>query len=99
MIAVHGYSAYTNGCRCDGCRSAKADYMRERRAKARELAHKHTKSPDGSRPNRWTAFDVGAERHIASVTRHGTRYAYEERGCRCRDCTDARSESDSRYLK
>lgn len=36
-MAEHGYNAYANGCRCDVCRAAKADYMREKRATARAL--------------------------------------------------------------
>lgn len=34
-VTIHGYGGYTNGCRCDVCTSAKAKYMRERRASAR----------------------------------------------------------------
>lgn len=30
----HGYGAYSQGCRCETCRAAKAAYMREKRAKA-----------------------------------------------------------------
>lgn len=30
----HGYTAYTNGCRCDICKRAKADYTANRRAEA-----------------------------------------------------------------
>ena len=33
-VTIHGYGGYTNGCRCDVCRQAKADYMRDRRATA-----------------------------------------------------------------
>lgn len=40
-MSTHGYGAYTRGCRCDVCRDAKADYMRERRAGARRAAHDH----------------------------------------------------------
>jgi hypothetical protein len=29
---VHGYGAYTRGCRCETCTAAKAEYMRKKRA-------------------------------------------------------------------
>lgn len=38
MTPAHGYNAYTHGCRCDVCRRAKADYMREERRRGREFA-------------------------------------------------------------
>ena len=40
----HGYGPYTNGCRCDICRAAKAAYQANRRAAA-SLAT--TPVPDG----------------------------------------------------
>lgn len=97
-MSEHGYSAYANGqCRCGVCRTAKADYMRERRAAARALAQKHTITPSGKRGSKGNARVPGAQRHLAYVERHGTRFAYEERGCRCFECTDARTESDRKY--
>jgi hypothetical protein len=33
-VATHGYGGYTNGCRCETCRAAKRQYMRDKRAKA-----------------------------------------------------------------
>lgn len=93
----HGYNAYTHGCRCDICRKAKADYMRERRAKARAQAQMHTRSSTGKHPGRHTAQAPGAYRHVASIPNHGTRYGYEEAGCRCVECTAARTASDRKY--
>lgn len=92
----HGYGAYTTGCRCEVCRKAKADYMRDRRAAGRTVAQRYTVGSNGQRPTRGTAREPGAVRYIAPVERHGTRYAYEERGCRCFPCTDVRMESDRR---
>lgn len=83
-MSDHGYGKYTNGCRCDVCRQAKADYSRERRAKARALAQKY--SVDG-----W--------RYVAPIERHGTRFGYEEAGCRCPECTHARTSSDVTYAR
>ncbi len=34
IVSVHGYAGYSNGCRCEICRDAKAAYMRERRSSA-----------------------------------------------------------------
>ena len=97
-MSEHGYVAYTKGCRCDICRGAKADYMRERRALARTVAQRHTVSSTGKRSSRQNARTPGATRHVAPIARHGTRYGYEEAGCRCFDCTDARTAADRRYL-
>ncbi len=35
MIQQHGYGPYTQGCRCEVCRQAKAAYMQSKRARAR----------------------------------------------------------------
>ena len=35
-MSAHGYNPYTHGCRCEICRRAKADYMRQSRAEARK---------------------------------------------------------------
>lgn len=91
MTAEHGYGRYTRGCRCDVCRKAKADYMRARRATARALAAKVTKRRFGDQPR------IGLPRRLARGVKHGTRFAYEEHGCRCWPCTTARSASDARY--
>ena len=68
----HGYGRYTGGCRCEVCRLAKADYMRERRASARAVA---------------------GDKSVEQFS-HGTRYGYEERGCRCSACLNARAVDD-----
>ena len=94
----HGtYAAYSNkpGCRCDECRKAKAEYMRERRAEAREVAQKYSEP----NPRAKGARRVGALRYVANIDSHGTRFGYEEHGCRCLECTDARGDSDRRYRK
>lgn len=95
----HGYIAYTHGCRCEVCRKAKADYMRERRAAARALAQKYTQTADGTPGNPWNAFANGSVRFLAPIKTHGTRAGYEEHGCRCRECTSARTRSDQRYAR
>ena len=75
-VRTHGYGGYTNGCRCEICADAKADYMAMRRAGA------FTAPPPETDP---------------AVT-HGTRFAYEERGCRCDECATAERAS-SRYAQ
>lgn len=89
-MSNHGYGAYTNGCRCEVCRAAKADYMRERRAAAHVLAQRYTET-HGSRRG------PGAVRFVASNVIHGSRYAYIEHGCRCFDCTDANTAAGRKY--
>lgn len=73
----HGtYTMYQNhGCRCDACRQANTDYIRERnhrvgRNRPRDL--------------------VFAERHAAALARdnHGTESRYRL-GCRCDECRTA----------
>lgn len=84
---IHGYGGYTAGCRCEVCRKAKNDYIRDRRATARRRAAANTdRISGGTSPARW----VGKRRNFEDV-RHGTVFGYEERGCRCRECTSARS--------
>jgi hypothetical protein len=34
QLAEHGYNRYSNGCRCETCRAAKAAYIGERRRAA-----------------------------------------------------------------
>ena len=91
-MSEHNYSAYTHGCRCDSCKKAKADYMRTRRAEARVKAMKHSESINAA-----PRGTLGKWRYVAPIERHGTRFGYEEHGCRCEDCTEARSTSDKRY--
>jgi hypothetical protein len=76
-VRAHGYSGYSNGCRCETCRAAKADYMARRRADAYVTDSTPEADPD--------------------IT-HGTRSAYEERGCRCAQCC-ANQETCSRYAR
>ena len=71
MTDNHGYSAYSHGCRCDVCREAKRDYIRERRRGGLELALERGR--------------LGTPR-AAGPIRHGSQYAYYERGCRCTEC-------------
>lgn len=87
MTASHGYVPYTRGCRCAVCKVAKANYMRARRARARENAARHTQGSDGSRPTRGTAWAPGATRYVAPISLHGTRAGYDEHGCRCEPCS------------
>ncbi len=73
-IDTHGYGGYSRGCRCEVCRTAKAAYMRRRRATARTVARRYTDATG---------------RHLAYGVTHGTVSAYEEGGCRCQPCTTA----------
>ena len=87
MSTDHGtyarYSSSTSPCRCEACRKAKADYMRARRAAARAIARRYSDPTKG--------------RYVAKIDSHGTRFGYEEHGCRCFACVDARAEADRKY--
>ena len=96
MSAPHGtyarYANRANGCRCEECRDAKADYMRDRRARARRTAVEA--GTESLRPGSSSTWADGAIRYIAPDIKHGTRFGYEEAGCRCFDCTEARTVDD-----
>lgn len=74
VVHTHGYGGYTRGCRCDHCRAAKAEYVRDRRHRGRQIAARFTDS---------------SGRHLARGITHGTASGYVENGCRCRPCTSA----------
>ena len=97
-MSTHGYGAYSTGCRCEVCRSAKAAYMRERRAAGRDAARAATDAATWSGPRgaRAVAAETGARRYVSPVAQHGTRAGYEECGCRCFDCTDAATRARAR---
>ena len=92
-MSTHGYGAYSKGCRCGVCRSAKAAYMRERRAAGRDAARAATDAATWSGGARAVAAETGARRYVSPVAQHGTRAGYEEHGCRCFDCTDANTRA------
>lgn len=81
MARAHGYSAYTTGCHCEVCKAAKASYMRDKRASAREL--------------RIRAALFG-ERYEAQGITHGYA-GYQDHQCRCPVCTAARSSWDAQH--
>lgn len=79
-ILTHGYGGYARGCRCDTCRAAKANYIRERRDSARVLANLVG-----------NGFSTDGRHYVDGIT-HG-RFGYEERGCRCDVCLEARMQN------
>lgn len=76
VVHTHGYGGYTRGCRCDVCRAAKAEYVRDRRRRARQMAARFTDT---------------SGRHLARGITHGTVSGYDENACRCQPCTSAMS--------
>lgn len=80
------YGRYSNGCRCEGCREAKSAYMRQKRD-TRQMNRTPVKGPYGT--TRWIAMDVPANRH-------GTIWAYQEKGCRCDPCRHRNDLNDKR---
>lgn len=72
-MSEHGYGRYTNGCRCDVCRAAKVERMREyrnKRRRARDLVK------------------AGGGRNYVSGITHGYS-GYQNYICRCRVCVAA----------
>ena len=63
-------------CRCDECRAANREYLRQYRAANREAIR--------ASQARYTTKLKGSE-HIP----HGTRYGYSDFGCRCDECRAA----------
>lgn len=76
QVNTHGLGGYTNGCRCDTCRTGKANYMRARRAAGQALARRFTDQQG---------------RYLALNITHGTVHGYRDAGCRCHPCTAAAS--------
>lgn len=90
MASGHGYGPYTNGCRCDVCRQAKADYQREKRHAAAAV------SEGMPRLDRTDLLGTADGRFVAPFVTHGTAHAYKDNGCRCLPCTDAATEKRAR---
>lgn len=86
--AGHGYVSYTRGCRCDVCRAAKAAYMSTRRAQGRSVSQDFA-----------ARYPTARLSTLPDGVSHGTRSAYDERGCRCPECSAARADSDARYAR
>lgn len=83
-IRTHGYGGYSNGCRCGTCRTAKAAYIRDKRAKARA----HVGKPVGEK----------GRAHVPGI-KHGIA-GYKDHLCRCEVCTEAkRVEGQRRTAK
>jgi hypothetical protein len=81
-VTTHGYGAYSNGCRCEICREAKAAYMRKLRDRRHRLRRYVQGLPD-------------AGRYVVDGITHG--YAgYQEFSCRCRICRAATAERHRR---
>lgn len=80
-MSAHGYGRYTRGCRCEICRTAKADYMRARRVTSRE--------------KRVAAEADGWGDHFVPGITHGIG-GYDNFSCRCVSCRAAKREKDKR---
>lgn len=81
QVHTHSYGGYSNGCRCDVCREAKATRMREYRARARRALR--------------LVQSTGTGRNFVPGIKHGYS-GYQNHACRCEVCTRARAEWDSR---
>lgn len=76
--AGHGYSRYTNGCRCQVCRGAKRQYMRDKRRQAND----RRKQADDPR------------KYVAHGITHGTYAGYTDAYCRCNLCAAVKADRD-----
>lgn len=79
----HGYGRYSNGCRCVVCRSAKAAYMREKRAAAAK---------------RRVLAESAGDRYVAVGIRHGLS-GYRDSSCRCDVCRVAEAAAALRETR
>jgi rubredoxin len=79
-VDVHDYARYSQGCRCETCKAAKADYIRTRRAAAAGL--------------RRQAVAAGQVYVAAGIT-HGAS-GYRDASCRCPVCCRAKKASQVR---
>lgn len=79
-MSTHGYAGYTNGCRCEVCRTGKRLYMRDKRRTA-------------SRRRQQAA---NPRKYVAEGITHGTYAGYTDAQCRCSPCAAAKSENDRR---
>lgn len=84
MSAPHGYGRYSNGCKagsdgrsCDDCRTAKREYMAQRRRDAKE---------------RRRAFEAAnpGKTYVVYGIRHGGTAARKEHFCGCLTCNGGR---------
>lgn len=78
----HGYGRYTQGCRCDQCRGAKATYMRTKRAEAGQRSR---------------AAKSEGQLYVADGIAHGIT-GYRDHSCRCAVCRRARKGADFRSI-
>lgn len=85
MSVEHGYNRYSNGCRCEVCRAAKAQRQRESRAA-------------WSRRRDWVkTFGSGGRHYVDGIT-HGYS-GYANFHCRCEVCTAAKAAAQSRAYR
>jgi hypothetical protein len=77
---LHDYARYSQGCRCEECRAAKACYARTRRAAAADLRRKAA---------------AAGQVYIAAGITHGYS-GYRDASCRCLVCCRAKKASQVR---
>lgn len=76
--AGHGYNRYANGCRCQVCRMAKRQYMRDKRGRAAERRRR------SDNPSKYVALGIT----------HGTYAGYTDAQCRCNLCAAVKADHD-----
>ena len=85
----HGtYSAYNRGCRCEECKTFRNAWHRDYRDRNR----------DSLLPKR-RAHRLHLKTAPVPEGQHGTRNGYEDYGCRCQPCRDAKSACAWEYYR
>lgn len=84
MTFTHGYSGYSQGCRCETCTVAHRDYLRTYMAARYERARR-----------RRVLVEAGGGRYIADGIKHG-HGGYTNHSCRCETCREAKRAYDRR---
>lgn len=99
----HGARGYDAGCRCRKCQ--RGEWQRRNRKDRVPAKHNYAGYANGCRCDvcRKAKADymhnkrAEARANPREPARHGTRFGYDEAGCRCGPCTRARRLSDKRY--
>jgi hypothetical protein len=79
-VDVHDYARYSQGCRCETCKAAKAEYIRTRRATAAGLRRQAA---------------AAGQVYVAAGITHGAS-GYRDASCRCDVCCRAKKASQVR---
>ena len=100
---THGARGYDAGCRCRKCQ--RGEWQRRNRKGRVPATHNYAGYANGCRCDVCKKAKADymhnkraeARANPREPARHGTRFGYDEAGCRCGPCTRARRLSDKRH--